>query len=56
MLAELGYLYDSSLLPTFYAPLLRLLQRLLSGGARGSDTLRPGGQWPGAVEALAGGS
>lgn len=32
VLADLGYLYDSSLLPTFYAPLLRLLQGLLSGG------------------------
>lgn len=32
VLAELGYLYDSSLLPTFYAPLLRALQRALSGG------------------------
>lgn len=32
VLEELGYLYDSSLLPTFYAPLLRGLQRLLSGG------------------------
>ena len=32
VLAELGYLYDSSLLPTFYAPLLRILQRRLSGG------------------------
>jgi len=32
VLADLGYLYDSSLLPTFYAPLLRLLQKLLSGG------------------------
>ena len=32
VLAELGYLYDSSLLPTFYAPALRSLQRVLSGG------------------------
>ncbi|OQA41900.1 MAG: Peptidoglycan deacetylase [Chloroflexi bacterium ADurb.Bin325] len=32
VLAELGYRYDSSILPTFYAPLLRLLQRALSGG------------------------
>ncbi|MCX6031071.1 MAG: polysaccharide deacetylase family protein [Chloroflexi bacterium] len=32
VLAELGYLYDSSLLPTFYAPVMRLAQRLLSGG------------------------
>jgi peptidoglycan/xylan/chitin deacetylase (PgdA/CDA1 family) len=32
VLAELGYLYDSSLLPTFYAPLLRALQRQLSHG------------------------
>ena len=32
LLAELGYLYNSSLLPTFYAPALRGLQRLLSGG------------------------
>ncbi len=32
VLGELGYLYDSSLLPTFYAPLLRLLQRQLSRG------------------------
>jgi hypothetical protein len=32
VLSELGYLYDSSLLPTFYAPLLRLLQRQLSNG------------------------
>ncbi len=29
VLAELGYLYDSSLLPTFYAPMMRLAQRLL---------------------------
>lgn len=32
VLAEQGYLYDSSVLPTYYAPLLRLLQRMLSGG------------------------
>ncbi len=32
VLAELGYLYDSSVLPTFYAPALRGLQRVLSGG------------------------
>lgn len=32
VLMELGYLYDSSLLPTFYAPALRALQRVLSGG------------------------
>lgn len=32
VLAEQGYLYDSSVLPTPYAPGLRLLQRLLSGG------------------------
>jgi peptidoglycan/xylan/chitin deacetylase (PgdA/CDA1 family) len=32
VLEELGYLYDSSLLPTFYAPALRGLQRILSGG------------------------
>jgi hypothetical protein len=32
VLGELGYLYDSSLLPTFYAPALRSLQRVLSGG------------------------
>lgn len=32
ILAELGYLYDSSLLPTFYAPVLRLLQGALSRG------------------------
>jgi hypothetical protein len=32
VLGELGYLYDSSLLPTPYAPLLRALQKLLSGG------------------------
>lgn len=32
VLGELGYLYDSSLLPTFYAPALRGLQRVLSGG------------------------
>lgn len=33
VLASLGYRYDSSLLPTPYAPLLRLTQRLLSGGS-----------------------
>lgn len=32
LLAGLGYLYDSSLLPTFYAPALRGLQAALSGG------------------------
>jgi hypothetical protein len=32
VLAELGYRYDSSILPTPYAPLLRSLQRTLSGG------------------------
>jgi peptidoglycan/xylan/chitin deacetylase (PgdA/CDA1 family) len=32
VLAELGYRYDSSILPTPYAPLLRSLQRALSGG------------------------
>ena len=32
VLTELGYLYNSSLLPTFYAPALRSLQRVLSGG------------------------
>lgn len=32
VLETLGYLYDSSLLPTFYAPALRGLQRVLSGG------------------------
>lgn len=32
VLEELGYLYDSSLLPTPYAPLLRSLQRALSSG------------------------
>lgn len=32
ILAELGYLYDSSLLPSFYAPVLRLLQGALSQG------------------------
>ena len=32
VLTELGYLYDLSLLPTFYAPALRSLQRVLSGG------------------------
>ena len=32
VLADLGYRYDSSLLPTPYAPLLRLTQRFLSGG------------------------
>jgi hypothetical protein len=32
VLAELGYLYDSSLLPTPYAPFMRLTQRLLSRG------------------------
>jgi hypothetical protein len=32
VLRDLGYRYDSSLLPTFYAPALRLVQRLLSGG------------------------
>lgn len=32
VLGELGYQYDSSLLPTPYGPLLRVLQRVLSGG------------------------
>jgi hypothetical protein len=32
VLAELGYRYDSSILPTPYAPLLRSLQRALSRG------------------------
>ena len=32
VLTELGYEYDSSLWPTFYAPVLRILQRMLSGG------------------------
>lgn len=32
ILAELGYLYDSSLLPSFYAPVLRRLQGVLSRG------------------------
>ncbi|HSN76564.1 MAG TPA: polysaccharide deacetylase family protein [Anaerolineae bacterium] len=32
VLAELGYQYDSSILPTPYAPLLRSLQAALSGG------------------------
>jgi len=32
VLAELGYLYDSSILPTPYAPLLRSLQAMLSRG------------------------
>jgi peptidoglycan/xylan/chitin deacetylase (PgdA/CDA1 family) len=32
VLADLGYRYDSSILPTPYAPLLRGLQRALSGG------------------------
>jgi peptidoglycan/xylan/chitin deacetylase (PgdA/CDA1 family) len=32
VLAELGYRYDSSILPAPYAPLLRSLQRALSGG------------------------
>lgn len=32
LLAELGYQYDSTLLPTPYAPLLRTLQRWKSGG------------------------
>ncbi|HNS03302.1 MAG TPA: polysaccharide deacetylase family protein [Anaerolineae bacterium] len=32
VLADLGYRYDSSILPTYYAPLLRGLQRTLSGG------------------------
>ncbi len=32
VLSELGYLYDSSLLPTFYAPLLRMVQKRISGG------------------------
>jgi hypothetical protein len=32
ILRELGYQYDSSVLPTPYAPLMRVLQRRLSGG------------------------
>lgn len=32
VLSDLGYRYDSSLLPTPYAPLMRLAQRFLSGG------------------------
>ncbi|MEZ4766920.1 MAG: polysaccharide deacetylase family protein [Caldilineales bacterium] len=32
VLAGLDYRYDSSLLPTFYAPLMRTAQRFLSGG------------------------
>lgn len=32
VLAELGYVYDSSILPTPYAPLLRGMQAALSGG------------------------
>ncbi len=32
VLASLGYRYDSSILPTFYGPLLRGLQGVLSGG------------------------
>ncbi len=32
VLVELGYLYDSSRLPTFYAAAIRTAQRLLSGG------------------------
>lgn len=32
VLAGLGYRYDSSLLPTPYAPLMRMAQRFLSGG------------------------
>ncbi len=32
VLAGLGYLYDSSLLPSFYAPALRLVQGVLSRG------------------------
>ena len=32
VLADLGYLYDSSILPTPYAPLLRSLQAMLSHG------------------------
>lgn len=33
VLAELGYRYDSSLLPTPFSPALRLAQRALSGGS-----------------------
>lgn len=33
VLADLGYRYDSSILPTPYAPLLRGLQAVLSGGS-----------------------
>lgn len=32
VLAELGYRYDSSRLPTFYAPAIRAMQTVLSGG------------------------
>ncbi len=32
ILTELGYLYDSSLLPSFYAPVLRLVQGVLARG------------------------
>lgn len=32
VLAELGYSYDSSILPTWWAPAIRLAQRALSGG------------------------
>lgn len=32
ILASMGYLYDSSLLPSYYAPVLRVAQRLFSGG------------------------
>jgi hypothetical protein len=32
VLAELGYQYDSSRLPTFYAPAIRAIQTALSGG------------------------
>ena len=32
VLIELGYVYDSSRLPTFYAPAIRLAQSALSGG------------------------
>ncbi len=32
VLAQLGYIYDSSRLPTFYAPAIRAMQTVLSGG------------------------
>lgn len=51
VLAALGYRYDSSRLPTFYAPAIRAMQTVLSGGhvdpthygrfSYGFDSLRP---------------